>query len=115
MLCAYPKSVLKKFGHANIFMLLDATELFAEIASMKSVNSILFSAYKHNSTLKWLVVCDPIGTTWDASITAGYPGSISDHVQTAITKNLDHIPFGCAVEVDKGFLIENECALLGII
>jgi len=44
MLRAYPKSVLKKFGHANIFMLLDVTEIRAEIVSMKTVNSILLSA-----------------------------------------------------------------------
>lgn len=34
--------------------------------------------------------------------------------QTTVTKILEQIPFGCAVEVDKGFLIENDCALLGI-
>ena len=114
MLRAYPKSVVKKFGHAQIFMLLDATEGKAEIASMKTVNSVLFSAYKHNSTMKWLVGCDPIGVTWDESISEGYPGSISDPVQTAATAILEQIPFGCATEVDKGFLIENHCALLGI-
>ncbi|KAL7537784.1 hypothetical protein ACHAXR_008075 [Thalassiosira sp. AJA248-18] len=115
MLRAYPKSMIRKFGHANIYILLDATECFADVASMKTVNAILYSAYKHKSTLKWLVGCDPIGATWKESITEGYPGSISDPVCTAVTKILDHIPFGCAVEVDKGFLIENECALLGIV
>ncbi len=115
MLRAYPKSIIQKFGHAKIFMMLDATECFADIASMKSVNAILFSAYKHKSTLKWLVGCDGIGTTWDESISDAYPGSISDPMQTAVTKILDQIPFGFAVEVDKGFLIENECALQGII
>ena len=114
MLRAYPKSVIKKFGHAHIFMLLDATEIFAEAASMKSVNAILYSAYKHHSTLKWLVGCDPIGTVWDDSISDGYPGAVSDPIQTTVTKILEQIPFGCAVEVDKGFLIENDCALLGI-
>jgi len=115
ILRAYPKSMIKKFGHANIFMLLDATEAYADIASMKSVNAILYSAYKGHSTLKWLVGCDPIGTVWNESISAGYPGSVSDIVCTAVTNILDQIPFGCAVEVDKGFLIENDCALLGII
>lgn len=114
MLRAYPKSVIKKFGHAHIFMLLDATEIFAEVASMKSVNAILYSAYKHHSTLKWLVGCDPIGTVWNDSISEGYPGAISDPIQTIVTNILEQIPFGCAVEVDKGFLIENECAFLGI-
>ena len=65
---AYPKSVIKKFGHGHILMLLDATEIYAEVASMKTVNCVLYSAYKHNSTLKWLVGCDPIGTVWDESI-----------------------------------------------
>ena len=115
ILRAYPKSMIKKFGHANIFMLLDATEAYADIASMKSVNVILYSAYKGHSTLKWLVGCDPIGTVWNESISAGYPGSVSDIVCTAVTNILDQIPYGCAVEVDKGFLIENDCALLGII
>ena len=114
MLRAYPMSVIKKFGHAHIFMLVDATEIFAEVASMKSVNAILYSAYKHHSTLKWLVGCDPIGTVWDDSISDGYPGAVSDPILTTVTKILEQIPFGCAIEVDKGFLIENDCALLGI-
>ena len=37
----YPESVIKKFGHANILLLFDSTEIFAEVASMKIVNSIL--------------------------------------------------------------------------
>ena len=47
-------------------------------------------------------------------ICAGHGGSISDPVATAVSKTLKCVPFGMAVEVDKGFLIENECALLGI-
>lgn len=115
MLRAYPISVLRKFGHAKIFMLLDATEVFADIASLKTVNAILYSQYKHNSTLKFLDGCDPIGTTWSQAISNGYPGAISDPVVTAICEILKHIPFAAAVEVDKGFLIDNECAEEGLI
>ena len=111
---AYPKSVLRKFGHANIFMLLDATEIYTQVASMKTVNAILYSAYKHNSTTKWLVGCDPIGTVWYDSISEGYPGCISDPVQTAVTNILEQMPYGSMVEVDKGFLIENHAMSLGI-
>jgi len=114
MLAAYPISHNRKVGHANTFMLLDATEIFAEVASMKTVNSFLYSAYKRSSTIKWLVGCDLIGTTWDKSISDGYPGAVSDPAQTSATSILKQIPFGCACEVDKGFLIENQCALLGI-
>lgn len=115
ILRAYPKSVLKNFGHANIFMLLDATEIFAEIVLMKTVNAILYSAYKHMSTMKWLAGCDPIGYMWADSIGIGHGGSISDPVATAVSRILECIPFGMAVKVDKGFLIKNDCALLGII
>ena len=68
---AYPKSLLKKIGHANIFLLLDATELRAQVASMKTVNAILYSAYKHNSTMKLLAACNPIGCVADAFIGKG--------------------------------------------
>jgi hypothetical protein len=114
LLRSYPKSVIKKFGRANIFELLDATELGAEVGSMKTVNAILYSAYKHGSTMKWLAACDPIGYMAGDIIGAGHGGSISDPVATAVSDVLKCVPFGMAVEVDKGFLIENECALLGI-
>ena len=45
----------------------------------------------------------------------GYPGSISDPVATAVSKILEQVPCGCAVEVDKGFLVENDCAVLGVL
>ena len=114
MLRAYPKSVIKKFGHANIFALLDATEVGAEVASMKTVNAIMYSPYKHGSTMKWLAACCPIGAVADSMIGVGHGGSISDPVATAVATILESLPFGTAVEVDKGFLIENECAMLGV-
>ena len=61
MLRAYPKSVIKKFGHVNLWQMLDATEIGTCIASMKTVNAILYLPYKHGSTCKWLAACDPIG------------------------------------------------------
>ncbi|KAL7516134.1 hypothetical protein ACHAWX_001183 [Stephanocyclus meneghinianus] len=115
MLRAYPISVLCKFGHAKLFMFLDTTEVFADIASLKTVNAILYSQYKHNSTLKFLVGCDPIGTTWSQAISNGYPGAVSDSVVTAISEILKHIPFTAAVKMYKGFLIDNECAKEGLI
>ena len=44
---AYPKSVPRTFGHANIFVLLDATKIDVEVASMKTVNTLMYSLYKH--------------------------------------------------------------------
>jgi hypothetical protein len=45
---------------------------------------------------------------------APFPGSISDPMATSVSNILAGIPFGLQVEVDKGFLIENLCVLLGI-
>ena len=59
LLWAYPKSVIKKFGRADLVILLDATEIRTEVASMKTVNTVLYSVYKHNLTLKWLAACCP--------------------------------------------------------
>ena len=58
---AHPKSVIKKFGRASIYMLLDATEIGAEEASMKTVNAVLYSAHKNGSTCKWLAACYSVG------------------------------------------------------
>ena len=95
-------------------MLLDATEIGAETASMKTVKAVLYSAYKHGSTVKWLAACDPIGVVADPMTGLGHGGSISDPVATAVSEMLKVVLFGMAVEVDKGFLIENECAMLGV-
>ena len=82
---------------------------------MKMVNAIMYSPYKHGSTCKWLAACCPIGAVANPMIGVGHGESLSDPVATAVATILENFPFGSAVEVDKGFLIENKCALLGII
>ena len=86
-------------------MLLDATKIGAEVASMKTVNAVLYSAYKHGSTYKWLAACDLIGPVVNRMVGTGH---------TAVSDILGVVPHGMSVEVGKGFLIENECALRGI-
>ena len=115
MLRAYPKSVVKLFGHANIYALLEATELGAQTASMKTVNTIFYSAYKHGSTMKWLAVCCPIGSMADGMISTGHGELISNPIATTVLTILKSLPFGMAVEIDKDVLIENMRAMLGIV
>ena len=76
------KHVIKKFGHARIFQMLDAADLYTDDASMKTVNTILYLAYKHSSTLKFLVSCDPIGGLNKEGTSDAVGGSISDPVET---------------------------------
>ena len=91
MLRAYPKSFIKKNGRANIYLLLDATKIRANVASMKTVNAVLYSPYKHSSTMKWLAGCCPIGLVSEDMIGAGHCGSISDPVATALSKTLKRV------------------------
>ena len=93
MLRVYPKSVLKKFGHANIFALLDATEIGVDVASMKTVNAIMYSPYKHGSTCMWLAACCPIGAVANLMIGIGHGGSISDLVATAVAAIFGELAF----------------------
>ena len=106
--------MIKKFGRENIYMLLDATKIGAMVSSMKTVNAVLYSAYKHGSTVKWLAACDPIGAVANPMVGSGHGGSISDPVATSVSEMLAIVPHGMSIKVDKGFLIENECALRGI-
>ena len=47
----YPKSVIKKFGHADIFALLGATKIRVEVVSIKVMGAIFYSAYNKVSTM----------------------------------------------------------------
>ena len=72
MLRAYSKNMIKKFGCALIYMLLDATNIGVETMSMKTSNTVVYSAYKHGSTMKQLAACDPIGAVADPMIGSGH-------------------------------------------
>jgi hypothetical protein len=115
MLRAYSARVLASFGHARLFLHLDATEAKGETASLKQVHSCMHSDYKGGSTVKWLAACCPIGTPWYTSVSDGYPGAVSDPAQTKHSGIIErNVPKGAAACVDKGFTIENHCAPLGV-
>ena len=58
---------------------------------------------------------ESVGIPWAESISEGYPGAASDPLITTATDILERVPYGCAVQVDKGFLIDNDCAVKGLI
>jgi hypothetical protein len=73
MLKAYPRQLFRKFGHCRIHTLFDATEIFTDKATrLKEVYSVLYSHYKNHATLKFLIGCDGIGTTWDEAVSDGF-------------------------------------------
>jgi len=111
MLRQYPARVLIAFGHARIFLHLNATDVRAKAASLRAVQSSMHSDYKAGSTAKALPACCPVGVPWYTSVSDGYPGAISDPVQTKATRILKtNIPKGAAACVDKGFPVENLAA-----
>ena len=115
MLRAYPARILATFGHCRIFLHLDATEVRAEVPTNKEGHSAMHSTYKACSTIKFLAGVDPIGTAWPDSVSEGFPGAVSDPAQTKATGIIrKNIPGGHCVCVDKGFLVENECAMCGV-
>jgi len=115
LLRQYPSHFIQAFGDARDFLLLDATEVWTQKSSMTTAHAVNYSDYKGHDTIKFLAGCDPIGCTFDKSLAKyGYPGSLGDSIGTAKMGILDCIPFGMRVEVDKGFLIDNLCAKLGI-
>jgi hypothetical protein len=115
MLRAYPARFIRAFGHARVWLLLDATEEPCQISSMKTGHATMYSEYKGKDTIKFFAGCDPIGCTHVGSLFEdGAAGACTDSVGTDNFNMLLKVPFGHAVEVDKGFLIDNLCAMLGI-
>jgi hypothetical protein len=58
---------------------------------------------------------DPVGTFWHDAIPKGHPGGASDMVMPFVLKIMEQVLPGMAVEVEKGFIIDNLCAMVGII
>jgi hypothetical protein len=114
MLAAYPCSLYRKWGHCRTALLLDACEQETQDATQLAIHASLFSTYKDRPTLKFLAGCGGIGETWAALIPDGFPGAISDPAMMKVTDILKNCPFGWNVEVDKGFVVDNEGAKLGV-
>lgn len=79
-----------------------------------AVHAALFSTYKDRPTLKFLAGSDGIGVTWAKLIPDGKPGAALDQAMMKVTKILRNCPFGWNVEVDKGFVVDNEGAKLEV-
>ena len=112
-----PKDFKAEFP--TTLIIIDGTEIKTQVPSALAVQSQLYSDYKSNTTLKYLIGCDPNGSVIFLCIT----GSISDKAITdqsgfyellkELIKN-DYIHIGDAIMADKGFTIEQELNELGL-
>jgi len=114
LLRAFPQRFLEADGDARCLLLLDAFECFSESSSNPNVSSSTHSDYKSHNTVKCLGAVDPIGCSWGATVSDGYPGKASDVNMTKDTKILRQVYCGHTAKVDKGFLVNNIAAAEGV-
>ena len=103
--------VFKK-EYPNTRIIIDATELVIERPSSLLHQSATFSNYKNRNTVKVLIGITPSGVISYVSQT--YEGSISDRKLVELSGLLQMLEPGDAVMADKGFLIQDLLAPIGV-
>ena len=117
------KIMPKQFKHdfPNTMAILDCTEIKIQKPSSLKLQSQCFSDYKSTTTLKSLIVCDPLGSVMFAS--SLYTGSISDNEifqrcgliqQLKSLLRMGYLVPGDSLMADKGFRIAEELESLGL-
>lgn len=96
----------------NTKMILDCTEIEVAIPSSMKDQKAVFSHYKQRHTFKVLIGIAPNATI--TYVSELFPGSSSDKVITKDSGVLSHMLAGDLILCDKGFLISDLCAPLGV-
>ena len=91
--------------------IIDCTEIFTEVPSSMSVQSLTYSSYKHHSTFEGLTGICPTGAI--TFISQLYAGSIYDQALTHDCGLLELIEPGGSIMADKGFDIAYDELLRG--
>ena len=105
-------SIFTKTGHGMTDLILDATEFKFQAASNFDLSTLMFSHYKNTTTGKALIGIAPHGM--GIIFSDIYPGSISDTEITEKTGVLEYVNEGHEVMTDKGFSIQDLCAIKGV-
>lgn len=101
--CTIPRC-FKKFK--NIRVIIDCTEIFTQQSADFRKQGNMYSNYKSNSTVKFLIGILPNGTI--CFISDGFEGSISDNEIVRQSGFLDKINPKDMVLADRGFLIKED-------
>ena len=99
-------------GHDMTDLILDATEFKFQTASNYDLSALMFSHYKNTTTGKALIGISAHGM--GIIFSNVYPGSISDTDITEKTGVLNYVNEGHEVMTDKGFAIQDLCAIKGV-
>jgi len=105
-----PETFRKQYPNTRI--IIDATEFAVERPSSLVTQSSTFSTYKNRNTVKVLVGIMPSGPV--TFVSDCYEGSISDKKLVQVSGLLDKLEPGDEVMADKGFLIQDILAPLGV-
>lgn len=103
--------LFKEF-YPNTALIIDCTEIQMENPSALDKKSSCYSSYKSRPTMKSLVGITPSGVI--AFVSSLYPGSTTDKEITIKSGLLDKLKRGDEIMADKGFLIQDEVASLGV-
>ena len=98
--------------YPNTRCIIDCTELFCQRPSSLSIQSSLYSSYKHHVTYKDLIGIAPSGAV--TFISNLYPGSISDKEITRRSGFLNEALWAKndSIMADRGFLISDDLEIL---
>ena len=107
-----PRSFSQHPTFQHVTGILDATEFFCERPADKSLNSSLFSNYKHHTTMKALVCITPSGAL--SYVSDLFTGNISDQEMVQRSGILDFFSEGDALLVDRGVNILDDCQRRGL-
>jgi len=107
----YMPDVFKRsYPHTRV--IIDATEFAIERPSSLSSQSSTFSSYKNKNTVKVLIGITPSGAV--SFVSKCFEGSISDKRLVEVSGLLDKLEAGDEIMADKGFLIQDLLAPLGV-
>jgi len=114
-----PWHIVKKYmpdtfkrHYPNTRIIIDATEFTIERPSSLLSQSGTFSAYKNRNTVKVLIGITPSGVI--SFVSDCYEGSISDKKLVEVSGLLQKLEPGDEIMADKGFLIQDMLAPLGV-
>lgn len=120
--CIYrfsPWHIVKKYipetfkkHYPNTRVIINATEFAVERPSSLLSQSSTFSTYKNRNTVKVLIGIMPSGAI--SFVSDCYEGSISDKKLVEVCGLLEKLEPGDEIMADKGFLIQDKLAPLGI-
>ena len=109
LLKSMPHQFVESFGH-RVAVIIDCLEIFTEKPSNLKARAQMFSSYKHNHAMKYLIGITPKGSI--CFISKGWGGRSSDKHLTENSGFLQKLLPGDFILADRGFDIKESVGML---